>query len=234
MTNPLIAVVDDEQDILELVSINLKRSNFRVREFLDAESFYHFLSKEHPDLVILDLMLPDIDGIEICKYIRGHERFSSLPIIMLTAKVEEADKVIGLELGADDYVTKPFSPRELIARVRAVLRRHGRYDQPEKRILIADLVMIDIDKHEVHVKGKRIDLTPSEFKILHLLASRQGRVQSRDQILNFLWGDEKFVVDRTVDVHIRHLREKLGEASHIIKNVRGAGYRIDDETVDIP
>ncbi len=233
MANELVAIIDDEPDILELVSIHLKRSSFRVKEFTEAESFYRFLAKEQPDLVILDLMLPDVDGLEICKYLRGHERSSLIPIIMLTARVEETDKIIGLELGADDYVTKPFSPRELIARVRAVLRRHGRHDDEAQRMIIADVVSIDIDKHEVEVKGRRIDLTPSEFKILHLLASRQGRVQSRDQILNFLWGDGKFVVDRTVDVHIRHLREKLGEASHIIRNVRGAGYRIDNETLDI-
>lgn len=235
MTNQLISVVDDEPDILELVSIHLKKANFRVREFAEAEPFYRFLAKEVPDLIILDLMLPDIDGLQICKYLRGNERFASVPIIMLTAKTEEIDKVIGLELGADDYVTKPFSPRELVARVRAVLRRHGRADaNADARGIVVGDVAIDIDKHEVRVRGKIVDLTPSEFKILHLLATRQGRIQTRDQILNHLWGDEKFVIDRTVDVHIRHLREKLGEASRIIKNVRGAGYRIDDETVDIP
>lgn len=233
MTNQLIAAVDDEPDILELVSIHLKKANFRVRGFTEAEPFYQFLAKEVPDLVILDLMLPDIDGLQICKYLRGNERFASIPIIMLTAKTEEIDKIIGLELGADDYVTKPFSPRELVARVRAVLRRRGRVDVDARRMVVGD-VAIDIDRREVRVKGKAIDLTPSEFKILHLLAMRQGRIQTRDQILNYLWGDEKYVIDRTVDVHIRHLREKLGEASHIIKNVRGAGYRIDDEAVDIP
>jgi len=233
MANQLIAAVDDEPDILELVSIHLKKANFRVRGFTEAEPFYHFLAKEVPDLVILDLMLPDIDGLQMCKYLRGNERFASIPIIMLTAKTEEIDKIIGLELGADDYVTKPFSPRELVARVRAVLRRHGRVDADAQRIVVADVV-IDIDRHEVRVKGKTVDLTASEFKILHLLAMRQGRIQTRDQILSFLWGDEKFVIDRTVDVHIRHLREKLGESSHIIKNVRGAGYRVEDETVDIP
>lgn len=233
MPHELIAVVDDEPDILELVSIHLKKANFRVRGFADAEHFYQFLGKEAPDLVILDLMLPDIDGLQVCKYLRGNERFASVPIIMLTAKTEEIDKVIGLELGADDYVTKPFSTRELIARVRAVLRRRVRAEVEAGRLVIGD-VAIDIDRREVRVKGKPVDLTPSEFKILHLLAMRQGRIQTRDQILNYLWGDEKFVIDRTVDVHVRHLREKLGEASHIIKNVRGAGYRIDDETVDIP
>ncbi len=233
MPHELIAVVDDEPDILELVSIHLKKANFRVRGFTEAESFYRSLGKEAPDLVILDLMLPDIDGLQVCKYLRGNERFASIPIIMLTAKAEEIDKVIGLELGADDYVTKPFSTRELVARVRAVLRRRIRADVDAGRLMVGD-VAIDIERREVRVKGRPVDLTPSEFKILHLLATRQGRIQTRDQILNYLWGDEKFVIDRTVDVHIRHLREKLGEASHIIKNVRGAGYRIDDETVDIP
>jgi len=232
MANELIAVIDDEADIRELVSIHLKKANFRVREFAEAEPFYQFLAKEAPDLVILDLMLPDVDGLQICRYLRGHERFASVPIIMLTARTEEVDKIIGLELGADDYVVKPFSPRELVARVRAVLRRHSRHDEQPRRIVVAD-VIIDVDRHEVQVKGQTVDLTPSEFKILHLLAMRQGRIQTRDQILDFLWGDEKSVVDRTVDVHIRHLREKLGKASHIIKNVRGAGYRIDNETVDI-
>ena len=233
MTNQLIAVIDDEPDIRELVSIHLKKANFRVREFTEAEPFYQFLAREIPDLIILDLMLPDIDGLQICNYLRGNDRFASIPIVMLTAKTEEIDKIIGLELGADDYVPKPFSPRELVARVRAVLRRPARIDVAAQRIVVSGVV-IDVDRREVRVKGKTIDLTPSEFKILHLLAMRQGRIQTRDQILNFLWGDEKFVIDRTVDVHIRHLREKLGEASQIIKNVRGAGYRIDDETVDIP
>ena len=228
MTNQLIAVIDDEPDILELVSLHLKRSNFRVSGFGEAEPFYRFLGKELPDLIILDLMLPDVDGFEICKYLRGQERFSSIPIIMLTAKTEETDKIVGLELGADDYVTKPFSPRELVARVRAVLRRHGKKDEEVRKIVISGLVTIDIDKHEVEVEGKKIELTATEFRILQLLASRQGRIQSRDQVLSFLWGEEKCVIDRTVDVHIRHLREKLGNASGIIKNVRGVGYRIEE------
>ncbi len=228
MTNQLIAIIDDEPDILELVSLHLKRSNFRVREFAEAEPFYRFLGKELPDLIVLDLMLPDVDGFEICKYLRGQERFSSIPIIMLTAKTEEADKVIGLELGADDYVTKPFSPRELIARVRAVLRRHGMKEEEARKIVISGIVTIDLDKHEVESDGEKINLTPTEFKILQLLASKKGRIQSRDQILSFLWGEEKFVIDRTVDVHIRHLREKLGKASHIIKNVRSVGYKIEE------
>ena len=228
MAGHLIAVVDDEQDILELVSIHLKRSSFRVREFAEAGPFYEFLAKELPDLIILDLMLPDIDGLEICKYLKSREQLAAIPIIMLTARVEESDRIIGLELGADDYVTKPFSPRELVARVRAVLRRYNKKDEEVQRIIISDVVTIDLEKREVCVDGKQIDLTPTEFRILQLLASKKGRIQSRDQILGFLWGNEKYVIDRTVDVHIRHLREKLGTASRIIKNVRGAGYRIDE------
>jgi len=226
--HPLIAIIDDEPDILELVSIHLKKSNFRVKEFAEAEPLYRFLAKELPDLVILDLMLPDVDGLQVCRYLRENEGLSSIPIVMLTAKAEETDKIVGLELGADDYVTKPFSPRELVARVRAVLRRHaGHAVEEDRKIVLGDVVM-DIDRHEVTIKGQIIDLTPSEFKILHLLAMKRGRVQTRDQILNFLWGDEKYVIDRTVDVHIRHLREKLGEASSMIRNVRGAGYRMED------
>lgn len=228
MNKQLVAIVDDEPDILELVSLHLKRSNFNTREFTEAEPFYRFLSKEVPDLIILDLMLPDVDGFEICKYLKGQQRFASIPIIMLTAKTEETDKVIGLELGADDYVTKPFSTRELVARVRAVLRRHGRNDKEEKKISVSDFVSIDLDKYEVEAEGKKIDLTPTEFKILQLLAAKKGRIQTRDQILDFLWGEEKFVIDRTVDVHIRHLREKLGKFSGIIKNVRGVGYKIEE------
>lgn len=228
MHHPLIAVLDDEPDILELVSIHLKKSNFRVKEFAEVEPFYQFLVRELPDLVILDLMLPDVDGLQVCKYLRGNERFSAIPIIMLTAKTDEMDKIVGLELGADDYVTKPFSPRELVARVRAVLRRRSRGpDTGERTIVIGDVV-VDVARYEVRLNGKIIDLTPSEFKILYLLAMKRGRIQTRDQILTFLWGDEKYVIDRTVDVHIRHLREKLGDASYMIKNVRGAGYRMED------
>ncbi len=228
MANQLVAIIDDEPDILELLSLHLKRSNFNVRGFAEAEPFYRFLSKELPDLIILDLMLPDVDGFEICKYLKGRERFASIPIIMLTAKTEETDKVIGLELGADDYVTKPFSTRELVARVRAVLRRHGKGEEDIKKINVSEHVSMDLDKYEVEADGKKIDLTPAEFKILQLLASKKGRIQSRDQILSFLWGEEKFVIDRTVDVHIRHLREKLGKFSGIIKNVRGVGYKIEE------
>jgi DNA-binding response OmpR family regulator len=193
-----------------------------------VEPFYRSLRTEVPDLLILDLMMPDVDGLEVCKYLKNQEEFASIPIIMLTAKAEETDKVLGLELGADDYVTKPFSPRELVARVKAVLRRLDRKEPETKKILINNIMSIDLEQYEVEIDGKKVDLTPTEFRILHLLASKKGRVQSRDQILGFLWGEDKYVIDRTVDVHIRHLREKLGSAAAVIKNVRGLGYKIEE------
>jgi two-component system phosphate regulon response regulator PhoB/two-component system alkaline phosphatase synthesis response regulator PhoP len=223
----LIAVVDDEPDLLELVSIHLKKANFRVKEFLDASSFFKFLDNHIPDLLILDLMLPDADGMDICKHLKMKDRFSSIPIIMLTAKDHETDKVLGLEIGADDYVTKPFSTRELVARVKAVLRRKDQKEEGEK-IEIGEILVLDLQKFEVKVSGKRIALTSTEFKILEILSERKGWVFSRRQILNSLWGENKFVIDRTIDVHIKHLREKLGKAGTFIKNVRGVGYKIEE------
>jgi DNA-binding response OmpR family regulator len=225
--NELIAVVDDEPDILELVSVHLKKNRFRVREFPDAESFYRFLHSEVPDLVILDLMLPDADGFEVCKYLRKTDKLAAVPIIMLTARVGETDKILGLELGADDYVTKPFSPSELVARVKAVLRRREPRKEAVERIDIEGIISLDLQRHEVAVKGKKVELTSTEFRILQLLASKQGWVFSRDKILDFLWGNEKTVVDRTVDVHIKHLREKLGTAAKLVKNIRGVGYKLE-------
>jgi len=225
--NELIAIVDDEPDIVELVSINLKKASFKVKEFFDAESFLGSLNTEVPDLVVLDLMLPDMDGFEVCKALRHKEKCTNVPIIMLTARVEETDKVLGLELGADDYVTKPFSPRELVARVKAVLRRRSQ-KADTNRITVGDLLTMDLEKYQVEVDGVKTDLTSTEFKILQLLAAKKGRVFSRDQILQHLWGDDKMVLDRTVDVHIKHLREKLGKAGNLIKNIRGVGYKIEE------
>jgi len=224
--NELIAVIDDEPDILELVSLHLTKSNFKVKGFLNAESFFKFLSSRMPDLIILDLMLPDSDGIEICKYLKSKEDLKFIPIIMLTARASETDKVLGLELGADDYVTKPFSPRELVARVKAVLRR--KTQDSGKKIKIGDILLIDLNKFQVFVENKKIDLTPTEFRILKILASKKGWVFTRDQILDHLWGQEKAVLDRTIDVHIKNLREKLGKAAKFIKNIRGIGYKIEE------
>ena len=225
--NELIAIVDDEPDIVELIALHLKKNRFRVREFLDAESFYRAIRSETPNLIVLDLMLPDADGFEICKYVRKQTNLSSIPIIMLTARSEEADKVLGLELGADDYVTKPFSPGELVARVKAVLRRREPPREAVERIEIEGVLSLDLQRHEVSVRGEKVELTSTEFRILQLLASKKGWVFSRDKILDFLWGNEKTVVDRTVDVHIKHLREKLGAAAKLIKNIRGVGYKLE-------
>jgi DNA-binding response OmpR family regulator len=221
-----IAALDDEADILELLRVSLQKAGFRFEGFQDAEALYRFLQKDKPDLILLDLMLPDIDGLDVCRYLRKNEGLSQIPVIMLTARGEESDKVLGLGLGADDYVTKPFSVKELIARIQAVLRRREQRDTV-RQIVLGPLV-IDLDKHEVTQAGRPVDLTATEFKILQLLASRRGRVFTRDQILDHLWGHEKAVVDRTVDVHIRNLREKLGPAASLIKNVRGVGYKVEE------
>ncbi len=222
----LIAIIDDEPDIVELVSVNLKKAGFDTRGFSNLESFLSFLKKQTPDLVILDLMLPDADGLEICKYLKKKDELSSIPIIMLTAKAEETDKILGLELGADDYVTKPFSPKELVARVKVALRRQIQKEDT-KKIEIGGILVVDLEKFSVMVEGEKIDLTSTEFKILQLLSSKQGWVFSRDKILDYLWGREKAVLDRTVDVHVKNLREKLGTAGQFIKNMRGIGYKLE-------
>ena len=221
-----IAALDDEPDILELLRVNLRKAGFRFEGFQDAEDLYRYLAREKPNLILLDLMLPGTDGLEVCRQIRKTEGLAAIPIIMLTARGDESDKVVGLELGADDYVTKPFSVKELVARIHAVLRRPAGGDTL-RRIVVGPLV-IDLDKFEATVDSVKADLTATEFRILQLLASRPGRVFSRDQILDFLWGQEKAVIDRTIDVHIRNLREKLGEAASLIKNIRGAGYKIEE------
>jgi two-component system phosphate regulon response regulator PhoB/two-component system alkaline phosphatase synthesis response regulator PhoP len=222
-----IAIVDDEPDIVELVSLHLKKAGFQTDSYLDGRSLLKSLDRHRPDMVVLDLMLPDADGFELCKYLRSNKAFSSIPIIMLTAKSDEIDRVLGLELGADDYITKPFSVNELVARVKAVLRRkdHG---EDVQRLEIAGRLAIDLEKYEVRVEGRIIELTSTEFKILKFLALNKGRVFTRDQILDHLWGNEKVVVDRTIDVHIRNLREKLAEAAMLIKNIRGVGYKLEE------
>jgi len=223
----LIAIVDDEPDIIELVSLHLEKAGFKAKGFLDAEQFLKFLDRTKPDLIILDLMLPDVDGFEICKYLKAKEELSSVPVIMLTAKDEESDKILGLELGADDYVTKPFSPKELVARVKAVLRRQIQREKV-RTIAIGENLVLNSEKYEVWIDKKKIHLTSTEFNILKLLASKKGWVFTRQQILDNLWGHEKIVVDRTIDVHIRNLREKLGKAARFIKNIRGVGYKLEE------
>ncbi len=221
----LIAVLDDEPDLLELISVNLKKNGYRSKEFDNVKSFYSFLRSEKPDLLILDLMLPDSDGMEVCKYLKKDEKYASIPIIMLTAKKSEVDKVLGLELGADDYITKPFSVAELLARIKAVLRR--RSASPSGPFInIDDIITIDLQKHDVKVNKKTVELTLTEFKILELLSSSRGQVFSREQLLDNVWGLDVAVNDRTVDVHIKNLRDKLGSAASLIKNIRGIGYKM--------
>jgi len=225
--NELIAIVEDEPDIIELISLHLKKAGFRVEGFETGDGFLKFLHKKIPDLVVLDLMLPDADGLEICKFLKKKDEFSAIPIIMLTAKGEETDKILGLELGADDYVTKPFSPKELVARVKTVLRRKTK-EEHATVIEIGPILSINPGKYEATVEGKKIELTSTEFRILELLASKKGWVFTRDKILDHLWGDEKLVLDRTIDVHVKNLREKLGKAKNMIKNVRGIGYKVEE------
>ena len=222
-----IAIVEDELDIAELISHNLKRENYEVMKFSDGEKFLRFVEKKHFDLVILDLMLPGIDGLEICRQMKSNDLLSDIPIIMITAKDTEADKVVGLEIGADDYIVKPFSVRELIARVRAVLRRVDNKTVKKSVLKINDL-LIDIDKYEVKIKDKIINLTPTEFKILHILFNKPGRVFNRETLLEKLWGMDKIVLDRTIDVHIVKLRKKIGEYGKYIKSVRGIGYKAEE------
>lgn len=222
-----IVIVDDEPDIVELVSLHLEKAGFKVKTFNEAEGLFNYLKNNVPDLVVLDLMLPDADGFEICKYLKKEEKFSTIPVIMLTARSDEMDKILGLELGADDYVTKPFSPRELVARVKAVLRREEKIHKSQK-LKIGDILEIDLQKYEVLVKDKKVELTSTEFRILKLLSERKGWVYARDQILDFLGVQDKGVLDRTVDVHIKNLREKIGPAGKFIKNIRGVGYKLDE------
>lgn len=224
-----ILVVDDEADLVELVLYNLKKEGFTVDSALDGETALAKIKKGRYDLIVLDLMLPGIQGMELCRLLRNDPKTEALPIIMLTAKGEEVDKILGLELGADDYITKPFSPRELVARVKAVLRRSVEKPAPEK-ILKAGELVIDRERYSVSIKGKPIKLSATEFKLLLFLAERKGKIFNREQLLDAVWSDEAFVEPRTVDVHIRRLRAQIEEDPanpRYIKTLRGIGYFFD-------
>lgn len=225
----LIAIIDDEQDILDLVSLHLQKAGFETLTFADPIDFFdHFRTVRPPDLLVLDLMLPNMDGFDVCKAMRSDEKLKRVFILMLSARSEEIDRVLGLELGADDYLTKPFSAKELVARVKAMLRRQVSDSLPDSRtIWIKELIAVDSDKFEARMEGRKLDLTTTEFKILELLASHQGRLYSRQQILDYLWGNDKAVLDRTVDVHVKNLRDKIGPAATLIKNIRGMGYKLE-------
>jgi two-component system phosphate regulon response regulator PhoB len=219
-----ILIIEDEKDIVDLIEYHLKQSGFSVISTLDGPSGLELARKKRPGLVILDLMLPGMDGKDVCRALKSNPLTQAIPILMLTAKAEEVDRVIGFELGADDYVTKPFSPRELVLRVKAILRRKEVPLEGEKIVQIGDL-LIDIDRHHVSIKKNLVQLTSTEFKLLVELASNRGRVQTRERLLDKVWGYTYEGYARTVDTHIRRLREKLGRAGDDIETIRGVGYR---------
>jgi two-component system phosphate regulon response regulator PhoB len=223
-----ILIVDDEPDIVELLAYNLQQGGFAVATARDGTSALAEVRRQRPDLVLLDLMLPDISGTEVCRRIRKEPGTETTPIIMITARGDEIDRVVGFELGADDYVVKPFSPREMVLRVQAVLRRVRPRGEPKNERLQIGALEIDVPRHQVLVREEEINLTALEFKLLLDLATRRGRVQSRDALLERVWGYAPGIETRTVDTHVKRLREKLAEARDYIETVRGVGYRMRD------
>jgi len=225
-----ILIVEDEKDIVKMLDYNLKKEGFKILSVNDGEDALDLATKDQPDLIILDLMLPGMDGLEVCKALKKENKTASIPIIMLTAKSQETDKIVGLELGADDYVTKPFSPRELIARIKAVLRRAKEKDNLLEILKVGGLT-IDLSKIMVSVKNKPIELTAKEFELLKTLVKAKGRVLSRDYLLDTIWGFDNAVEiqTRTVDVHIRTLRKKLKSEANRIVTVKNYGYRFEYE-----
>ena len=223
-----ILIVEDENDVVDLLTLNLgKAGGFLISKAGDGATGLTKARAEKPDFIILDLMLPKIPGLEVCKILKSEAATRHIPILMLTARAEEIDRVVGLECGADDYVTKPFSPREIVLRIKAILRR-GATEEADDR-LSAGPITIDPARHEVLVNGKRVELTSLEFKLLRTLMQRRGRVQERDRLLNEVWGYESVIDTRTVDTHVRRLREKLGKAGEVVETVRGFGYRVRDK-----
>ena len=219
-----ILIIEDEIDIRELLTYNLELEGFEVVGAANGEEAYRALRSEPIQLVVLDLMLPDISGLEICRYIRRDSALSRIPVIMLTAKGEEVDRIVGFELGADDYVTKPFNIREMILRVKAVLAR-SKMTPVAGKALKRGALTIDPEQYEATVDGRQLSLTATEFRLLHYLAAHPGHAQNRDELLDVIWGEDKFVTPRTVDTYIRRLREKLGPAGEMIQTLRGVGYR---------
>jgi len=229
MATETIIVIEDEQDILDLLVYNLEREGYRVITASRGDQGLVLIQQNSPDLVVLDLMLPGLDGLSICQQVKANSATSSIPIIMLSAKVEDSDIVIGLGLGADDYVTKPFSPRELVARVKVALRKVTVVVPEEPLRLVYEELIIDFTKHEISVSDKKVMLTPTEFKLLQVLASNPGKAFTREEILSNVFGYEVVLVDRNIDVHIRSIRKKLGSAADMIETIRGIGYRFSPE-----
>ena len=222
-----VLIIEDERDVVDLLALNLRKAGFSTSTAPDGAVGLEKARNEKPAFIVLDLMLPKMPGLEVCKILKSDPGTRQVPIMMLTAKAEEIDRIVGLEFGADDYVTKPFSPREVVLRIRAIMRR-GEAKQGDER-LAAGPITIDPARYEVSVGGKRINLTSLEFKLLRTLVQRRGRVQARDRLLNDVWGYESVIDTRTVDTHVRRLRKKLGKAADLIESVRGFGYRLKEK-----
>jgi len=228
MNKERILIVEDDKNIAKLVKYNLDKAGFETSVAKNGEEALSLIDKEEIHLVILDIMLPGMDGFEVCREMKKDDRFKAIPIIMLTAKGEETDRVVGFELGADDYVVKPFSPRELVLRVKAILKRK-RPSEEVQAIISVDKLKIDIPRHKVTVNQKEIKLTLMEFNLLLTLIQRRGRVQSREKLLDDVWNLDSEVTTRTIDTHIKQLRHKLGKMGKLIETVRGLGYRFTDK-----
>ncbi len=226
MAKGRILIIEDDRDIVDLLTFNLQAEGYETLEALDGRAGLAMAVRLQPDLVILDIMLPEMDGFEVCRELKTEKQSINIPIIMLSARSQETDKVVGLELGADDYVTKPFSPRELIARVRAILRRSRPTEHTPR--MCHGLLTLDSMKHKVTVESQKINLTTTEFKLLECMASKPGQVLSRDRILDIISGDDTIVCDRTVDAHVKSLRRKLGPCKDYVETVRGIGYRFKE------
>jgi two-component system phosphate regulon response regulator PhoB len=225
MARERILLIEDEPDIAEVLQYNLEKEGFQVELARRGDTGLEMVRKEHPDLILLDLMLPGVDGLEVTRLLKRDPATAHLPILMITARGEEVDRIVGLELGADDYISKPFSPRELILRVKAVLRRLQHEEAETERLEVGE-IELDISGHQLRVKGKEIPLTATEFRLLRLLMERGGRVQTRGQLLSDVWGYAEDIDSRTVDTHIRRLRRKLGPEADRIETVIGVGYRL--------
>ena len=224
-----ILIVEDEPDIVELLVYNLDQAGFKTEAVFNGAAALERVKIQQPDLVLLDLLLPEVDGLEVCRTLKRDPETAGIPIIMLTAKGEAIDRIVGLELGADDYITKPFSPREVLLRIRAVLRRapNVAHSKPSNQIRIHDL-KIDLDRHQVFSDGNVIDLTATEFKILSLFAHSPGRVFTRSILMDAVWGQEYYGIERTMDTHVSRLRRKLGQFGERIETVHGVGYRLKE------
>ncbi|MDP8266787.1 MAG: response regulator transcription factor [Candidatus Aceula meridiana] len=229
MPDKNILIVEDDRDILKLVRYNLEKAGFKCYSTITGEEALEILDAQPIDLVILDIMLPKMDGLETCKQIKQDKATAAIPIVMLTAKGEEVDRIVGFELGADDYIVKPFSPRELVLRVNAILKRGKPKEEPAKEIIGFKDLIIDKPRHKVMIKNKELKLTAMEFKLLEVLLLRKGRVQTREQLLESVWNIDSDITTRTVDTHIKRLRQKIGKYGKLIETVRGYGYRLNDE-----